>query len=410
MFLNMEDQPVSASQLLQIWLAARHERAAWYQASDFRMTGYRGDNSPMDEKHSKRLRFLIDAAFYCVIGIIIFFVVKYTLLWALPFLLAFLSALILSPLIKWLNKTLKIPKIVSSIVLVLAFFSLLILLIVRLAGYLVVESTYLSSDLPGLIDSITSFVSRISGHLNNFIKVLPETYSGIINDTIAETLKSSSSLFSNLSVSLLTALKNLALSLPSVLIFIIATILSAIFVCSDFDRIKQFLVRQLPDKYQEILLEVKGHLFDSVFRLLRAYFFLLCITFIELCTGFLIIGIDYAVILAFIIALVDILPILGIGTVLIPWSLFSLIGGNYRMALSMALLYVIITAVRQILEPKIVGQNIGVNPLVTLMCIYVGFRALGVFGMFLFPVIFLILKKLQEDGHIRLWKRSKKSE
>ena len=103
-------------------------------------------------------------------------------------------------------------------------------------------------------------------------------------------------------------------------------------------------------------------------------------------------------------AFVDILPVLGTGTILIPWGVYMLISGNYFMGIGILILYVIITVIRQILEPKIVGSYVGLYPLVTLMAMYIGTKVMGFFGLFLFPITIILLKKMNDDGHIKLWK------
>ena len=143
---------------------------------------------------------------------------------------------------------------------------------------------------------------------------------------------------------------------------------------------------------------------NTLFRLLKAYALLMFITFVELSVGLLILRVKGAVWLAALIAIVDILPVLGTGTVLIPWTLFELISGNFGMALGLLILYVFITVLRNILEPRLVSYQIGLNPLVTLFFMYLGLQIAGVAGMMLFPVVVMILVQLQESGHVHIWK------
>ena len=136
---------------------------------------------------------------------------------------------------------------------------------------------------------------------------------------------------------------------------------------------------------------------------LKAYGILILITSIELFIGFTILGINNAILLAILIALIDIFPILGTGTVVIPWAIISLIQGNFFRGIGLAIIYIVVLLVRQIIEPRIVGAQLGQHPVVTLIAIYIGFLWMGVFGMILLPIFTNILIALNKSGTIHLW-------
>ena len=127
-------------------------------------------------------------------------------------------------------------------------------------------------------------------------------------------------------------------------------------------------------------------------------------TFAERAVGFSILGLPYALLSALVIALVDILPVFGTGTVLVPWSVGAFFTGNTKLGLCLAALYGIITVIRQIAEPKILGSSVGMHPLATLLAMYIGLKLCGIGGLFLFPIGAVILKNLNESGFIRLYK------
>jgi sporulation integral membrane protein YtvI len=136
----------------------------------------------------------------------------------------------------------------------------------------------------------------------------------------------------------------------------------------------------------------------------KAYVILMSITFIELAVGLTILRVPYSVFIAGIIAIVDILPVLGTGTVLIPWALISLIQGKYTFAAGIAVIYIVITVVRSMLEPRFVGRQIGFNPVVTLIMMYLGLQVLGFAGLFLFPLTMIVLKAAQDANLVSIWK------
>lgn len=137
---------------------------------------------------------------------------------------------------------------------------------------------------------------------------------------------------------------------------------------------------------------------------MKAYSLIIVITFIELSAGFWILKIPNAFVLGALVAIVDILPILGTGAVLLPWSILSFILGNLKIGVGILLLYLFVTAVRQTIEPKIVGKQIGLHPIVTLVLMYVGAQLMGVLGLLLLPILATIIKTLNDDGTIRLFK------
>ena len=136
------------------------------------------------------------------------------------------------------------------------------------------------------------------------------------------------------------------------------------------------------------------------------YFLLTFITFVQLLCGFLILHINYAFILAAIISIIDLFPILGTGTVLLPWALYNLIDGNLPRTVGLCILYVTILFFRQIAEPKIVCFQTGISPLLSLIAMFCGLKILGITGLFIFPVILITIKSLNESGSIHLYKNS----
>ena len=145
-------------------------------------------------------------------------------------------------------------------------------------------------------------------------------------------------------------------------------------------------------------------------HLAKAYFTLMTLTFIELSLALLILNIDYAVTLALIISVIDLMPVLGVGTALIPWAVVELIIGNYALGIGLLISYVIILIVRQIVEPRIVGKHIGLHPLITLISMYAGLKIFGAVGLFLLPMLVMFLKYLQDLGTLQLWKPVLKNE
>ena len=190
----------------------------------------------------------------------------------------------------------------------------------------------------------------------------------------------------------------------SFLVKFIFAIISSFLFTLDYYRFTGFVMRQFPERVQHIILNIKRNIFGTIFKLMKAYFILMTLTFIELSIGFTIFSIPNAILLAVIIAILDILPAIGVGGILIPWSIIELVKGNYNLSIGLIVIYAIITIIRYILEPKIVGSQIGLNPIVIIISIFLGAQIFGFLGIFILPIIATIIKYLNDSGTIKLFK------
>jgi sporulation integral membrane protein YtvI len=165
-----------------------------------------------------------------------------------------------------------------------------------------------------------------------------------------------------------------------------------------------FIYRQLPDSWSKNLAGVKTDTFSALLGYFRALLILIGFTFIEVTLGLFILGVDYALLLGLIVAISDAIPIVGTGLVMVPWIAWNFISGNTQLGLGLLIIYILGIIMRQVMEPKIVGDQIGLHPLVTLASMYIGLEVFGVLGMIIGPVSIIILKNLQNSGVLRIWK------
>ena len=324
---------------------------------------------------------------------------KYGLELLLPFLIAWMIAMAISPLAKRLAGKGKRGKAVSVILLFLLL-SLIVLILAlafdrliyevrRLAIKLGEESEAVSSLLGRALDFIESITENVP-FLNNITKGeelvnLREKIDSLIGNVI-------SGFVTELSSRIPVVLGDLISAFPSFLLFIIVTLISSFYFCVDIDDIHRGIKNMLPSGGAEKLSALKRKASDTALKYLRAYVLIFFMTFGELFVGFSILRIDYSLLLAALISVVDILPVFGVGSVLIPWAVIMLISGNYYMGAGLLIIYGCVTVVRQIAEPRIVGGSIGLHPLVTLIFTYAGFKLFGFFGMILGPAFAIILK------------------
>lgn len=357
----------------------------------------------LSEKDQKKVHFLIRIAFIATLALLVFLAFRYVLGVVAPFAIAFIAASLVDPLVRILTKKLHLPRGIASSVSIILLLAFLIALGTLLSRTLWVECKELFSQLPHYFSSLMDDlkVSMESG--KGIFSILPST--AIENAVSYLSEYDYSSLFTgSIGSQLLGYAGDFVIYIPSAIVFFIVTIVSSIFMSISFPTVKRFILAQFSQRTQDLILDVKKYLFSTVGKYLLSYSFLMLLTFVELFVFFLIFRFDSPLVLAIIIAIVDILPVLGVGTILLPWALISLLAGSPIRALILICMYVVITIVRQILEPKVIGDHVGMMPLLTLFCIWVGLKLFGFVGMFMLPITVVVLKNLQDSGKIHFWK------
>ena len=308
----------------------------------------------------------------------------------MPFWLGLLIAAALRPLTLFFAKKMRLRRRCAAVFATVVFYTLLGLALWSSAVILWGQLCTLTASLPDLykttfLPALARFFEWLSRFLSRFVPDLSDTVQVWMQSLASAAAK----LSSNLSSMLLSVCTDLASALPMVLITVLVTIFCSAFISLDYPRVTAALHNLLPVRFHPLADQLKGFAVNTLLRLLRAYLLLLFITFAELCAGLWLLGVRGFVSIAAVIALLDILPVLGTGTVLIPWALFSLLGQNGGQAVGLFLLYLFITGARSLLEPKLIGQQLGLPPLISLLSVYAGLRLFGVLGAILMPCLVL---------------------
>ncbi len=349
----------------------------------------------------KQKAFLIHFLFIAVTLGIIYIGFKYFLPILMPFVIGMLVAAILRKSIDLISKKTHVKRSFVSIFILLVFYSIIVLLAIMVGAKVISFIVELFSKLPGLYaEKLEPALNSVNDDLlTRFPNIEPflEERLDTINDAIFGYIKSTSE-------SVIGAVTRIATQIPSMIINLIFTIVSSFFFTIDFHKIVDFVLRQLSDEKRQMVIRIKDNIIGTLGKFIKAYATLISITFVELSLGFSILNIPNAILLGVVVAIVDIMPILGTGAILIPWSIIGFVLGNTKIGIGMLIMYLIITAVRQALEPRVVGQQIGLHPVVTLICMFVGVQLLGILGLFMFPIIVTILKKMNDEGTIHLFK------
>ncbi len=349
--------------------------------------------------------FLIRFLFYGVILLLAYAALKYALPFLTPFFVAFCVALLLKPAINWIVEKTKLGRKPVAILLLVTFY-ILVGLLLAVAGTRIAlffrDVFYLLPHLYDtvLVPALDQVQATLAGWLNTLDPALTESFARA-GESISDAL---SAAFSSLSSWALGLVTGAAGSVPAFFVKFFITIVSSFFFVSDYYTITSFLTRQFAPKTRELIFKVERKCFEVLRSFARAYGILLSLTFLELLIGLSLLRVDYALLIALLTSIVDILPVLGTGTILIPWAAGSLILGNFPLGIGLLVLYGIIAVVRQMLEPHVVGKQIGLYPLVTLLCMFVGMYLFGFWGLFGMPILVTLLVQLNADGDIRLFK------
>lgn len=315
----------------------------------------------------------------------------------IPFLIAFVLSLLIEPLIRFCMRKLKMKRRISAISIFAIILSIIIGLIVWGIVTLVSEASNLLGNINIYFDKISDSSRQLISRFDfDKIKVSEEIQT-ILQNSSQNFIQTASEWVKNI----VTKLLNTLTSLPTIGLYIVITILALYFMCTDKIYMLDQIEHHLPEKWVKCLTKHIRTLTKSLGCYLKAQLKLILISFVISLIGlyaFSVTGMNvkYPLMIAIGIALVDALPIFGSGTVMVPWAIISAFNGDLRLGVAILILWIIMCVVRQVLEPKIVSGQIGIHPIFTLIAMYTGFRFLGFIGMFVGPIVLILLKNIYE--------------
>jgi len=330
------------------------------------------------------------------------------ILWLfLPFVASYLVSLLVNPFADALQKRLKMPRSLSAILVVLVTVGLIGGIITAVVWKIVDEIRAIYYDFPVILANIQSAWYSTSEFLSNIMNALPESIQEASQSLINQTTEWISGFAVNTTI--VQSAGNIAKSLPSVFISVIVFILSLYFMVTDSKVVATMVKKPFTEKFLQRIGDIKIEAKKYVGGYVKAQLTIMCIFFFIIFIGLTALKVEHALIIALATALLDALPIFGSGAVLWPWALVSFIMGNYGMGTSLIIIYFVLVLVRQLIEPKIVSQNIGMHPILTLMAMYVGYRTLSFGGMIFGPLLLMFIISLYRvklfDEPIRILKK-----
>lgn len=313
----------------------------------------------------------------------------------LPFLIAFIISLMLEPAIRFIMRKTKLRRKTSSII-------VFIIAIVLIVGLLVWAGVTIVSEASNLLTSLNEYFEKGYALVQDLISQI-DFSKFKISENIMDTIQSSAADFlgtlSDWAKNVLTGAINFLTSIPTIGVYVAVTLLALYFMCVD----KVYMIDQLEHHMPQIWVKKIGiHLkgvIKSLGGYLKAELTLVLISFIITLIGLYIfyfvgLNVHYPLLMALIIGFVDLLPIFGSGTFMLPWAVLTACSGDFTLAIAILILWAIISIVRQFLEPKIVSGHIGIHPIFTLIAMYTGFKFIGVLGMIIGPILLIILKNI----------------
>jgi sporulation integral membrane protein YtvI len=358
-----------------------------------------------------RKSFIINFIYFSIIVGLYYFVINYAFWYVFPFAFAAALAILLqNPVRKISDKmNIKAHGFVSTI--------LVLLIVILIVGALVLGISAIVGELKefleffiGQFSSLDDFLGEIENRLLNLVVALPKGIGTALSDKIVNFFENFSVKDTDFDLSMLSApisgAWGVVKSLPSLVVGIVVTIISCVFMTSEYDIIRDMILDILSEEKGRKLCKTKNTITKGVGKLLKAYATIMIITFTEVFLGLNLMKLlgaydgGYIVIIAFVTCIVDIIPVLGTGTVIIPWAIYSLFTGNIGLGIGLIILYGVITVLRQIIEPKLVANQVGLPSIVTIMAMFLGGRLLGAIGILAVPLTVIVLKLMYDEGII----------
>ena len=329
----------------------------------------------------------------------LFYIYLWPVLW--PFMIAFVIAWAIEKPVLWLKDRLNLPRVLSVVLVVLLFVLVFLGVLLMFGTSIVSVIADLARALPTFFDkSILPLLDSSFDWLESLVISIDPSVASALQATMDSAFEMMSDGVVSVCGSVVSFLGSWITTIPSLFMKFMILIIATIFISIDYDMIKHTLLRLVPQKAQTILHEFIPYFGKTVPKCILSYVLIFMLTCIELWIGFMLLHLKSAFLLAVLIAILDILPILGTGTILIPWALISLVRGNLFLGVGLVVLYVAITVIRNIVEPRLVGKQMELHPIITFASMLVGLHFFGILGLFLTPLVVSFFVKLYKKGII----------
>ncbi|MDE7178109.1 MAG: sporulation integral membrane protein YtvI [Lachnospiraceae bacterium] len=351
-------------------------------------------------KYNTRIYLKVTLNLFTALAVVLLciFVLPRCIWFFMPFILGWLISLIASPVVRFFEEKLKVKRKAVSAVVIVAVLAVVVLLVYLLITKLVRESVNFFNELPNLWNSVLAEFNKVGANLQGVYNRMPTDMQATIDHIIEEMGDYISSMTGKIELPSFEAVGNVAKQIPDIFLGVVMCLLSAYFFVADKGYVAAATEKYIPSSVRYHFDLIRRSFRNAVGGYFRAQFKIECWIYILLVVGLMILEVDYAFLVAFGIAILDFLPVFGTGTVMVPWAVIELLSENYRMMFGLIAIWLIGQLVRQVIQPKIVGDSIGMDAIPTLFLLYIGYRVAGVLGMILAVPIGIIVVNLYEEG------------
>lgn len=319
--------------------------------------------------------------------LIVWFSIRFFLPLFSPFLIGAGLALTAEPTVRFLTRRLRLPRSVGAGIGVGMTFCLVCILLLLLLAFMIRELKALAGVIPDLEATVSTGVDRLQLWLEGMASRTPQSIRPILLENIRSAFSDGAAVVDGAAGYLLSLAGSLLSHVPDSALGLGTAVISGFMISAKLPRIRSWLLKRIPREKLRSILEAGKRIRNVAGKWLMAQAKLMGVTFVILFLGFVILRIPYALLWATGVALVDAFPVLGTGTVLLPWSLITALQGDTPRAIGLLGVYASVTLIRSALEPKLVGRQLGLDPLVTLIALYVGYKIWGILGMILAPLL-----------------------
>lgn len=350
------------------------------------------------KKSTKYLKILCNFIAMLITLFCVFYILPKLAVYFMPFLVGFVIALIANPVIRFLEKRIKIKRKYGFVLMIIIVIAVIVLLCDGAFSLLWQGLQSFSAYLPTMYKNAGEEISNAANSLERMLNSLPfvqdldfDKYETVVQDYLG-------SMVSDSGENTADRLGSVAKSIPNIFVSVIMGLLATYFFIVDREKLLRLIKAKVPQDFQDKCKMMYGQIVGAVGGYFKAQFQIMFVIYVILVVGLMILGVNYAWLIGFGIALLDMLPVFGTGTVLCPWAVIKLFSGNYMTALGMLALYAICLVVHQILQPKLVGDSVGMDPFATLFFMYIGYRVSSVLGMIIAIPVGMILINLYKAG------------
>ena len=355
---------------------------------------------PLIRKTFKNCPEILNLLLFILGGVALTYITKNDFSVFAPFIISYVITVMLQPVIVKIQDKTKMPSAPATVLALLLFVTLASSVIWLFSHYISEGLTYLVNLLSS--PSTLSTISTVATNLMEKTTIITDFFK--IEITTAEIMSTTSDLVKNAINAVSSMSINLVLGIPNFIIAFVIGCVAAFYMLFDYDRIYNAIIRQCSEGTHRVVHIFNTQVLTSLIKMIVSYILISIVCLAELLIGFYILGIKDATFIAFLIAIFDVLPVVGSGGILVPWGIVSCLMGDPFVGIGLIVLWIVVVVVRQIIEPKIVGEQVGLYPLTTVIALYVGLRLMGGVGLVVAPLYVIVCKKLNEEGIIKLYK------